>query len=631
MATLADGEPAYESQHAPESDLSMEELTIDESLSALDRIKKYISSTIALQRLVHVRSIAATSRQIGYEAASTEIVPLLRQIAGDDEPVIREAFADQISELSTFFVETGDSTAYDTVITTLVPLLPSLIHDSDTQVRMVAAEALLTIAGKIRAEHLEPKIISVVLGLAHDTADEDNRILSIQILNELSTSLGAELCQRHAGGELINLSTDPEFAVRKSVALNLGRVCQISGSDFTARHLLPVMNRLITDDVWGVRKACAESIATVCSALDVEVRAELMIPPFETLLNDQSRWVRNSAHEQLGHFLANFRSDEITPKLLTHFTNLANPKNVGGDSNLTYQCAFCLPAVVQAVGKDRWSEIHPAFSLLVKDIQWKVRRTLAFSLHEIAKILDTAQVEAHLVTAFDLFLKDLDEVKVGVLRHLHDFVSLLTPAAREKYLVVFDHLQSESDSWRFRKYLARELPKLVKIYPAADVYSKLTTLAIRLCVDSVSRVRHEAYTSLAAIFEALKDKPEWKKEFGIKLAAFALQNSYQDRLIFVGACSHILDTCMGPAFEAELLPRVLALAKDKVPNVRLSLARFISEKLMETANFGFNREILATLGALKNDVDWDVSYFANGGGHQSLRKGHSTGPMVVVT
>eukprot|EP00696_Hemimastix_kukwesjijk_P006404 gnl/Hemi2/18109_TR5984_c0_g1_i3.p1 gnl/Hemi2/18109_TR5984_c0_g1~~gnl/Hemi2/18109_TR5984_c0_g1_i3.p1 ORF type:complete len:469 (-),score=132.32 gnl/Hemi2/18109_TR5984_c0_g1_i3:126-1532(-) len=466
-------EPAHERQ--PESDLSMEELTIDETLSQLDRIKKYVGSTIALQRLVHVRSISATARQVGFGVASTDIVPLLRQVATDDEPVIREAFADQIAELSVLFIETGDPAAYDTVVSTLLSLLQNLIHDSDTQVRMVAAEALLTISGKLRKEHLESRVATIVLALAHDGADEDNRILAIQILNELSTGLGMDLCQRYAA-----------------------------------------------------------------------------------------------------------------------------------------------------------AEISPAFHLLVKDIQWKVRRTLAFSLHEIAKILDTAQVEAHLVTAFDLFLKDLDEVKVGVLRHLHDFVSLLTPAAREKYLTIYDHLQSESDSWRFRKYLARELPKLVKLYNASDVYSKLTTLAIRLCVDSVSRVRHEAYTSLAAIFDALKDKPEWKKEFGIKLAAFALQNSYQDRLIFVGACSHFLETCTGPAFETELLPRLLVLAKDKVPNVRLALARFMSEKLMSAANFGSNRELLATLGALKNDSDWDVSYFANGGGNQSLRKGHSAGPMVVT-
>eukprot|EP00696_Hemimastix_kukwesjijk_P006407 gnl/Hemi2/18111_TR5984_c0_g1_i5.p1 gnl/Hemi2/18111_TR5984_c0_g1~~gnl/Hemi2/18111_TR5984_c0_g1_i5.p1 ORF type:complete len:358 (-),score=96.21 gnl/Hemi2/18111_TR5984_c0_g1_i5:1013-2086(-) len=344
-------EPAHERQ--PESDLSMEELTIDETLSQLDRIKKYVGSTIALQRLVHVRSISATARQVGFGVASTDIVPLLRQVATDDEPVIREAFADQIAELSVLFIETGDPAAYDTVVSTLLSLLQNLIHDSDTQVRMVAAEALLTISGKLRKEHLESRVATIVLALAHDGADEDNRILAIQILNELSTGLGMDLCQRYAAAELISLATDAEFAVRKSVALNLGRVCQVSGSDYTRQHLLPVIHKLITDEVWGVRKACAESIATVTSALNANIRAELMVAPFETLLNDQSRWVRNSAHEQLGHFLANLQSQEITPKLLTHFTNLANPKNVGGDSNLTYQCAFCFPAVTQAV-------VHPA-------------------------------------------------------------------------------------------------------------------------------------------------------------------------------------------------------------------------------------------------------------------------------
>lgn len=56
--------------------------------------------------------------------------------------------------------------------------------------------------------------------------------------------------------------------------------------------------------------------------------------------------------------------------------------------------------------------------------QWKVRRTLAFSIHELAVILGDQLTAADLVPVFNGFLKDLDEVRIGVLKHLYDFLKV---------------------------------------------------------------------------------------------------------------------------------------------------------------------------------------------------------------
>ena len=54
--------------------------------------------------------------------------------------------------------------------------------------------------------------------------------------------------------------------------------------------------------------------------------------------------------------------------------------------------------------------------------QWKVRRTLAFSIHELAIIVGDEITNKDLVKVFDEFIKDLDEVRIGVLKHLGDFL-----------------------------------------------------------------------------------------------------------------------------------------------------------------------------------------------------------------
>lgn len=59
---------------------------------------------------------------------------------------------------------------------------------------------------------------------------------------------------------------------------------------------------------------------------------------------------------------------------------------------------------------------------LLPSAQWKVLRTLAF-FHELAVILGD-QSAAHLLPVFNGFLKDLDGVQIGVLKHLYDFLKV---------------------------------------------------------------------------------------------------------------------------------------------------------------------------------------------------------------
>lgn len=73
--------------------------------------------------------------------------------------------------------------------------------------------------------------------------------------------------------------------------------------------------------------------------------------------------------------------------------------------------------------------------LFVNFFQWKVRRTLAFSIHELAVILGDQLTAGDLVPVFNGFLKDLDEVRIGVLKHLHDFLKVCLCS----FLAQWDH------------------------------------------------------------------------------------------------------------------------------------------------------------------------------------------------
>ena len=168
--------------------------------------------------------------------------------------------------------------------------------------------------------------------------------------------------------------------------------------------------------------------------------------------------MRVAAYQQLGPLISTCEKGEVTPRLLKCFTDMAFQSESGNDSDFAEYCAFSFPAVVQSVGKENWNDLEGAYLTLIKDVQWKVRKSLAHSLHEIARIVQTEITEKTLTQAFDLFLKDLDEVKVGVVGNISEFIEVLGDEQREKYIPVICQLPSETDNWRYEPTLHEQEP-----------------------------------------------------------------------------------------------------------------------------------------------------------------------------
>ena len=71
-------------------------------------------------------------------------------------------------------------------------------------------------------------------------------------------------------------------------------------------------------------------------------------------------------------------------------------------------------------------------------MQWKVRRTVASSIHELAVIVGEDVATEDLVPVFNGLIKDLDEVRIGALKHLAHFlkVTLLSRHLRVQCTVI---------------------------------------------------------------------------------------------------------------------------------------------------------------------------------------------------
>ncbi|XP_068860539.1 serine/threonine-protein phosphatase 4 regulatory subunit 1 isoform X8 [Aphelocoma coerulescens] len=316
--------------------------------------------------------------------------------------------------------------------------------------------------------------------------------------------------------------------------------------------------------------------------------------------------------------------DVVPQALLDQYLSMTDPSRAQTvDTEIAKHCAYSLPGVALTLGRQNWHCLKDTYETLASDMQWKVRRTLAFSIHELAVILGDQLTAGDLVPVFNGFLKDLDEVRIGVLKHLHDFLKLLHVDKRREYLYQLQEflVTDNSRNWRFRAELAEQLILLLDLYSARDIYDYLRPIAFSLCADKVSSVRWISYKLVSEMVKKLymASTPTFVVDLMNELVEkFCRCHKWSGRQTFVFICQTISeDDCLPmDQFAVHLLPHLLHLASDKVPNVRVLLAKTLKQTLLEKEYFlnsanSHQEAVEQTIMALQMDGDSDVKYFAS--------------------
>nr|XP_055121099.1 serine/threonine-protein phosphatase 4 regulatory subunit 1-like isoform X1 [Symphalangus syndactylus] len=315
--------------------------------------------------------------------------------------------------------------------------------------------------------------------------------------------------------------------------------------------------------------------------------------------------------------------DVIPQPLLDQYVSMTDPARAQTvDADIATHCAYSLPGVALTLGRHHWHCLKDTYETLASDVQWKVRRTLAFSIHELAVILGDQLTAADLVPIFNGFLKDLDEVRIGVLKHLYDFLKLLHEDKRRDYLYQLQEfvVTDNSRNWRFRYELAEQLILILELCSPNDVYDYLMHIALKLCADQVSEVRWISFKLVVAILQKFYSNSE--SALGLNfiselIVRFRHCSKWVGRQAFAFICQAVVSKECVPVdqFVEHLLPSLLSLVSDPVPNVRILLAKALRQMLLEKAYFrnagNPHLEVIEeTILALQSDRDQDVSFFA---------------------
>ncbi|XP_056129432.1 serine/threonine-protein phosphatase 4 regulatory subunit 1 isoform X2 [Lampris incognitus] len=328
----------------------------------------------------------------------------------------------------------------------------------------------------------------------------------------------------------------------------------------------------------------------------------------------------------------------IPQQLLDQYLSMTDPARAQTvDTEIAKHCAFSLPGVALTLGRQNWHCLKDTYETLATDVQWKVRRTLAFSIHELAVILGDQLTAADLVPIFNGFLKDLDEVRIGVLKHLYDFLKLLHADKRREYLYQLQEFMvtDNSRNWRFRYELAEQLILIIELYSHYDVYDYLRQIALTLCSDRVSEVRWISYKLVVEILQKLYACGA--HDLGLNfinelIVRFCHCPKWVGRQAFAFICQAIVEEDCMPMeqFAQHLLPSLLSLSSDPVANVRVLVAKALRQSVMEKAYFkepgcSCSEELEETVMTLQSDKDRDVRFFATLDPNKALM---DTAPLI---
>nr|XP_031827867.1 serine/threonine-protein phosphatase 4 regulatory subunit 1-like [Nomia melanderi] len=318
----------------------------------------------------------------------------------------------------------------------------------------------------------------------------------------------------------------------------------------------------------------------------------------------------------------NFHEQEIVPQhLIDSFLWMADLKQcLDTGADIPHHCAFSFPAVVLTLGKEKWPYLKEAYQCLAMAEQWKVRRTVASGIHEIAAILGEDLTSDELLPIHYGFIKDLDEVRIGILKNLATFLHLLQSQDRYQYLPILkEFLTTDNEwNWRFREELATQLLEAVTLFKPYDVERHIVPLSFQLLSDKVAAVRHVALSLVTKIVAYLslhkRPAPMLFQELRCSLGVYA--QKWIRRQTFAFLCGQLISSnaITGTKFSLELLPLLLKLSSDKVPNVRLAVAKTL--KNIPVGPDWLDRKeaekIEERLREMRSDPDRDVRILVGG-------------------
>ncbi|KAG1875048.1 armadillo-type protein [Suillus tomentosus] len=419
--------------------------------------------------------------------------------------------------------------------------------------------------------------------------------------------------QRAFVREVERVGRDPIHWVRREASFALGALAKAVPDELIIGSLLPLFESLRADPAWHVRHSSLFALPALLSRLPSGLRRSVAVSTIIPLSRDESAPVRTGVLEALGEVIYTFYGDDRGPPddLLRLFLGIDNNSSqreryahptrrsplqvlsanapvlmIVDDPGRPLACAFNFPAVAVTLGRARWGELRGLYLTLAQDRSPKVRRTLAASLGELAKIIGPDNAQRDMMSLWwDAMRSDDDhEIKFKAIEAVPLFVEALGEG-RARNEVITGLLNVWEEGW-LRNWRAREgvIKIIADLAGGPERPDNIRALLKKALEDDFGAVRETAISVICRI----APHDVWRATLNlVNEDILSLANSpiFRRRMTFV-ACQQALVSSAGGLsilVDDARWHTLERLSNDSIVGVRIGVAR-LSASILENAS-----------------------------------------------
>ncbi len=587
----------------------MENMSNAESVKNIrKKINNYKTDDIQV-KITFIENVSFYTKIVGFQETAQSILPILSDLPKEKE-VLTERFFHDFNKFVDEVVKFGDK-AYFILKDHMIKLINDVTSNtSNAELLKTVSNGLIYMTKFMKEKDKGDHVLKIVIQMSQENDNEQKKIIAMNLFGRLSPLVGVELIISYIIPQINFFSNDPSFKVRKEVASQLKNICAKIDKDTFKKKILPVYKTISNDSAWQVKIVAAEILPEITKFCDNDIISKELLPIYKNFVHEEKTQVRNIAIEIFGEFISLIKkesSDDFSELLDFYVKTITELSTLKKENRTIIQkCAYNFPAVLQFFGAESWPKLKPCFIKMATEKDEKIKMPLGAAMGEISKLLGSELTESDLLEYVDRFFKGSgqnSELKIKILTSLPDIIKNINSNKKNTYLEFIKYMiGNKDDKWRKRVTFCKIIGKFNGTYSDNIIYKRVFPIAINFCFDDVSYVRSiSARKNSRLILQLITGKEEYRDKTMKIIKSFAQSINFRYRQLFIFMCRHLFEN--EEVFKTYIADLLQDLAYDKISNVRIILAEFISELInkQKYAHLKKNKTIRKIIKILKND------------------------------